>query len=326
LCNFSVKPYHSEFKNQWNEFVVNSKNATFLFQRDFMDYHSDKFKDYSLMIYKDNALFALLPANSNNNQIYSHQGLSYGGLLLNSDCKFENVLEAFKSLLNYLNDKGFESLELKLSPKIYHKLPCDEIDYLLFKTEAQIVRRDVSSVIDVLNPIKISSSNRKRNLKKAKLNDIKVKEVDQFETFFNQILIPNLKERHKALPVHSVEEINELKTKFPEQIRQFNAYHQNDIIAGVTIFETQNVAHTQYISTLDSKKEFAGLDAIFDELLHTIFNNKRYFSFGISNENNGQQINQGLLKWKESFGAKAIVHDFYKIRTKNYNHLNDVLV
>jgi hypothetical protein len=291
-----------------------------------MDYHKDRFEDYSLIIYKDEKLFALLPANSSDGVVYSHQGLSYGGLLLKKNCKFEDVLEAYKTLLIYLKDKGFKSLELKLLPKIYHKSPSDEIDYLVFKSDAQMIRRDLSTVIDYRLPLKITSSNRKRNLKKAISHQIEVKEVEDFEAFFNEILIPNLNEKHKALPVHSVEEMYRLKKAFPKQIRQFNAYYQNEIIAGVTIFETEQVAHAQYISTLDSKKEFAGLDVIFDHLIHTVFKNKRYFSFGISNENQGQQINQGLLKWKESFGARAIVHDFYSIRTENYNRLNDVWV
>ncbi len=291
-----------------------------------MDYHKERFEDYSLMIYKNDLLFALLPANSLDHHVYSHQGLTYGGLLLQSDCKFEDVLEAFKSALRFLTENGFDSLQLKILPKMYHRLPSDEIDYLMFITEAQIIRRDFSAVVDMLNPLPISSSNRKRNLKKAKANNIEVKEVNEFEAFFNVILVPNLKEQHAAMPTHSVEEINSLKSNFPNHIRQFNAYHNNEIIAGVTVFETENVAHAQYISTINSKKEYAGLDAIFDELLHRIYNDKRYFSFGISNENQGKNINQGLLKWKESFGARAIIHDFYEINTKNYNLLNEVFI
>ncbi|WP_241478963.1 GNAT family N-acetyltransferase [Psychroserpens jangbogonensis] len=289
-----------------------------------MDYHSDRFNDFSLMLYKGNDLFALLPANSKGSHVYSHQGLSYGGLLLKKDCKFEDVLEAFKILLKYLNENNFDNLELKLLPKIYHMLPSDEMDFLLFKTDAQIIRKDISTVIDFREPLKITSSNRKRNLKKAISNQVVVKEVEDCEAFFNMILIPNLKERHEALPTHNVEDINSLKTKFPKHIRQFNAYHDDVIIAGVTVFETDQVVHAQYISTLDSKKDLAGLDAIFDQLIHTEFKHKRYFSFGISNENQGQQVNRGLLKWKESFGARAISHDFYKMSTKNYNRLNDI--
>lgn len=323
---FSIQPYQLEQKHQWNEFVAVSKNATFLFQRDFMDYHQDRFEDYSLMIYKNDSLVALMPANRKDNQVYSHQGLSYGGLLLKKDSKFVDVLEVFKTVLKFLNDNDIDGLNLKLLPKIYHKLPSDDIEYLMFKTEAKIVRRDTSSVIDKHHPLKITSSNRKRNLKKAKLNNIKVEEVDGFDTFFNHILIPNLQEQHEAMPTHSVEEISKLKTKFPNHIRQFNASFKGEIIAGVTIFETEHVAHAQYISTIASKKELAGLDAIFNELITTVFKNKRYFSFGISNENNGQHINQGLLKWKESFGARTIIHDFYNVNTKNYNLLNDVFV
>ncbi|WP_299224840.1 GNAT family N-acetyltransferase [uncultured Psychroserpens sp.] len=326
MQKYSVQKYQPKLKKQWDEFIANSKNATFLFQRDFMDYHQDRFDDYSLMVYNNHSLFAVLPANRNDNQIYSHQGLSYGGFLLKTDSKFQDVLNAFKTCLMYLSEHQIENFELKLLPKIYCKLPSDEIDYLLFKTQAQISRRDISAVIDLKNPLKINSSNRKRNLKKAKSNHIEVKEVDTFKAFFDAILIPNLKERYETLPTHSIEEITLLKEKFPKQIRQFNAYYNAEVIAGVTIFETKNVAHAQYISTMNSKKDLAGLDAIFDKLINTVFNNKHYFSFGISNENKGQQINQGLLKWKESFGARAVVHDFYKINTKNYNFLNDVMI
>ena len=149
-----------------------------------MEYHEDRFSEYSLMIYKDDVLFALLPANRNNDIIYSHQGLSYGGLLLLPETKFEAVFEAFKTMLHFLNDNGMVSLELKLLPKIYHKFPSDEIDYLMFKSKAKLVRRDVSSVLDMQQALKFRSSNRKRNLKKAKLNGIEVKELEESESFF----------------------------------------------------------------------------------------------------------------------------------------------
>lgn len=291
-----------------------------------MDYHSDRFEDCSLMIYKDESLFAILPANFRNKEVFSHQGLSYGGLILKLDSKFEVVLEAFKSALQYYNERGFENLTLKLLPKIYHQLPSDEIDYLMFITKAEVVRRDIASIIDLSDNKLPKSSNRKRNLKKAKTSHIEVKEVSDFDAFFNQILIPNLKERHKALPTHTVEELAMLKSKFDENIRQFNAYYENEIIAGVTVFDTKNVAHAQYISTIESSKDLGGLDAIFDRLMSHEFANKAYFSFGISNENQGQNINQGLLKWKESFGARTIIHDFYRIQTKNYNLLNNVFI
>ncbi|WP_245585001.1 GNAT family N-acetyltransferase [Psychroserpens burtonensis] len=290
-----------------------------------MEYHQDRFDDYSLMIYKNNKLVSIFPANRIEGTVISHQGLSYGGLLLLQDVKFETTVTIFQALLQYLLNNAIPILKIKVLPKIYNSLPSDEIDYLLFKSKAHLYRRDVSMVVDNGNKLKLSS-NRSRNLKKAKNNNVVVKEVLEFDDFFNQILIPNLEKRHNSLPTHSLKEISELKLNFPNKIRQFNAYQNNEIIAGVTIFESSKVAHAQYISTITSKNELGGLDAIFDFLINKLYSNKHYFSFGISNENQGQQVNRGLLNWKESFGANAITHDFYTINTENYRLLDDVML
>nr|WP_321236275.1 GNAT family N-acetyltransferase [uncultured Psychroserpens sp.] len=290
-----------------------------------MDYHQDRFDDFSLMLYKNEKLIALLPANRSENVIHSHQGLSYGGLLLSKESRFIDVIDGFKQLLKFSKDNGISELKIKILPRIYNSISSEEMYYIMFKLEAQLFRRDVSMVIDNLNPITLSS-NRKRNLKKAKSIGVLVKEVQTFDAFFNEVLTPNLKERHNTLPTHSVDEMSLLKTKFPNSIRQFNAYHDDKIIAGVTVFEMQNVVHAQYISTLNPKNGLGGLDAIFDVLIRSIYKNKRYFSFGISNENQGKYINQGLLHWKESFGANAISHDFYSIKTDNYGLLDNVML
>lgn len=322
---FSVEKYQSKFKSVWNDFVATSKNATFLFHRDFMDYHQDRFEDFSLMVFKDDALIALLPANKFGQDIHSHQGLSYGGLLLQKEVAFQDVLMSFKSVLHYLKTQFIEFLHIKLVPKIYHQLASDEIDYLLFIVHAQINRRDLSETIDLSKPFEINSSNRKRGLKKAIKNELFVKEEQDFTTFWNNILIPNLQMQHRAKPVHSLEEMAHLKTKFPKQIRQFNVYKASKIVAGVTIFETEMVAHAQYISANEQKQSLGSLDLVFDHLINTVYKDKPYFDFGISNEQKGKIINLGLLSWKESFGAKPIVHDFYTINTSNYKFLDDVL-
>ncbi len=290
-----------------------------------MGYHQDRFEDYSLMVFRDDKVIALLPANKFGQDIHSHQGLSYGGLLLQHAVNFEDVLESFKSILQFLKEQFIEFLHLKLSPKIYHQLPSDEMDYLLFIVHAQIARRDLSETIELSKPIEIKSSNRKRGLKKALKNGLLVKEVDVFDAFWNDILIPNLQLQHQAKPVHSLDEISFLKTKFPKHIRQFNVYNKTKIVAGVTIFETDTVAHAQYISANQDKQELGSLDIVFDHLINTVFKDKRFFDFGISNEQQGKIINLGLLSWKESFGAKPIIHDFYTIDTSNYKFLDAVI-
>ena len=302
-----------------------AKNSTFLFQRDFMEYHSDRFEDHSLIVFKNEKVVGLLPANISNKTLYSHQGLTYGGLVLNKKTKLKEVAANFQSLLQYLNKEGIEKLQLKLVPKIYCSLPSDELDYLLFITQAQLIRTDILSVIDNKQPIKIAS-NRLEGVKKAEKNNLRIEEGNNFEGFWNEILIPNLAEKHNALPVHSLGEIAQLEKDFPNNILQFNVYKDAEIVGGATIFETENVAHVQYISANEDKQQLGTLDFLFEFLINNRFKDKNYFDFGTSNENGGKNVNEGLLYWKECFGARSIVQQFYEVETSNYKKIESIFI
>lgn len=316
-----VQKYQQAQKSVWNSFVSKSKNATFLFFRDFMEYHSDRFTDFSLIIFKDEKPVALLPANIQNEILYSHQGLSYGGLVLEKTATFEETASIFKAILKFLEKEKIKKLHLKLLPDFYHSIPGQEIDQLLFLTHAKLVRTDVSSVISYKNKLPITSSNRLRGIKKGAKNQIKVREELDFNNFWMHVLEPNLLEVHNKKPVHSVKEIELLHQKFPDNIKQFNVYRENEILGGVTIFETESVAHAQYISANEKGRKVGALDFLFDYLIQ-YFSYKRYFDFGISTEEGGTKINRGLIHWKESFGGRSFVHRFYEVDPAAHHHLN----
>ena len=239
--------------------------------------------------------------------------------------KLTSVIAIFKSVLSFLNANKKEKLQLKLLPSIYHQKPAEELNYALFLAKAQLIRRDTLAVLDLSQQNNLSKL-RKRSIQKGISNDFVIKEADDFEDFWNEILIPNLAQKHQAKPVHSLEEITKLKALFPENIRQFNVYENGIIVAGTTIFETSTVAHCQYISGKEDKNGLGGIDLLFYQLISETFKNKRFFDFGISNENQGRKLNDGLSYWKESFGASTIVHDFYKVETSNYSLLDTVLL
>ncbi len=320
MKNYTIRTYEPNDYDAWNAFVSGAKNATFLFHRDFMEYHSDRFDDYSLLVFEDEKLMALLPANTNGRDIFSHQGLTYGGLIYDEKLKLESVIAVFQSLLEFLSQRQKKMLHLKLVPTVYHKKTAQELDYALFLAEARLVRRDTLSVIDLTQTYSFSEI-RKRGIKKGIASQLLIKEENDFESFWNQILIPNLSNRHNAKPTHSLEEIVYLKSKFPKQIRQFNVYHNDTLVAGTTVFETETNAHAQYISGNETKSELGSLDFLFAELITKTFAHKRWFDFGISNENNGKTLNTGLSYWKESFGASIMVHDFYEVPTENHTKL-----
>ena len=325
MDKYTVRKYTENDFKTWNDFIAQAKNATFLFHRDFMEYHKDRFEDYSLIVLDGEKWVAVLPANSVGNEIFSHQGLTYGGLVYNEKIKLASVIEIFKVALSFLNANNIQKLQLKLIPSIYHQKPSEELNYALFLMEARLIRRDTLAVIDLSNSYSLSKL-RKRGIKNGINNRLIIKEVSDFTDFWNEILTPNLAQKHQAKPVHSLEEITKLKALFPEKIRQFNVYENEVIVAGTTIFESSTVAHSQYISGKEDKNELGGLDLLFYQLISEVFKNKRYFDFGISNENQGRNLNEGLSYWKESFGANIIVHDFYEVETSNYNVLDTVLI
>ena len=321
---FSLSLYNSSLKSQWDNFINESKNGTFLFNRDFIEYHKNRFKDYSILFYKLDKLIAVFPANRLDDKIYSHQGLTYGGLILSKQIKFSDVFQIFNLLLSHLYETNYSTLIIKEIPEIYKSLPSGEVNYLLHRMKAKLIRRDVLSVIKLGNSS--FSRDRIQGNKRGKKNKLTIKETSSFEEFWNTLLIPNLKNKHNVAPVHSLDEIIVLNKSFPKKIRQFNVYLDDKIVAGTTIFETKTTAHVQYISANAEKNKLGSLDYLFTYLIEEIFNKKDYFDFGTSNENNGEFVNQGLLYWKEGFGARSITQDFYEIQIKNYTGLKDLMI
>ena len=290
-----------------------------------MEYHNDRFEDFSLMVYEDDKLVSVLPANRVGDTLYSHEGLTYGGLVFQKSIKLGNSIIVLKEILYYLNENQIDKFNLKLIPSIYCDGFSEEIEYSLFLLEAKLTKRDCLSVIDLTKPFSISKT-RKESIRRGVKNDLVIKEELNFELFWNEILIPNLDKKHKAKPVHSIQEITKLQNTFPDNIRHFNVYNGNNIVAGTTIFISEYVAHPQYISGNTQKNELGSLDYLYDYLIKVVFKDKKYFDFGPSHEQNGLKINEGILFWKESFGAKTTVQDYYEIETKNYNNLATVLI
>jgi hypothetical protein len=321
--NYIVKRYQEGYYSIWNDFVNQAKNATFLFHRDFIQYHEDRFDDYSLMVFKGEKLVAVLPANRVENVVYSHQGLTYGGLGYGEKLKLASVILVFKVVLFYLNENKITKIQIKTLPSIYHKKPAEELNYALFLVQARLIRRDTLAVIDLSKPIRFSKI-RKRGIQKGIKNRLIIKEENNLESFWSQVLIPNLESKYNTEPVHALDEIQFLKKCFPKNIRQFNVCQNDKVIAGATIFESENVAHCQYISKFEEKENLGSLDFLFDHLINTVFNDKRFFDFGISNENQSKTLNNGLSYWKESFGASIITHDFYEVETIHYSKLENV--
>jgi len=298
-----------------------------MFKRDFMEYHADRFTDFSLMIYRKQQLKAVIPANLTQDVFFSHQGLSYGGVVIDEHIRLGELVAIVREVLLFLHMRNIQKWYLKNIPAMYHTHPAGEIDWILFKLQATLYRRDAAVVIDNSAQKIPYQQRRMRAVKKAARSPFTVQlGYEQLAPFWNELLIPNLLERHGVAPVHSLQEIQRLARCFPQNIVQHNVYLNHRIVAGCTLFLNQTVAHAQYISANAEGRSSGGLDFLFDQLIRQTYARYRYFSFGISNENNGQLINSGLQDWKEGFGGRTMVHDFYAIETANYPLLDHCML
>lgn len=319
FCNSltGVVRYDSSKKSIWDNFVRESKNGTFLIERGYMDYHSHRFTDVSLMFYKKGKLIALLPANllSSEKIVYSHGGLTYGGLIMSDDVTAVDVLDIFSVASSWMADVlGAKKWIYKPIPYIYSSHPSDEDLYALFRMGAKLTARSVSSATGQKSHLPFKNL-RKRGVNRAIGGGVECREcpfvdgIDRFWSILEDVLI----RRHNTKPVHSVEEITMLHNQFPNNIKLYVSEYNGEIVAGSILYITTKVVHAQYIAASDNGKKVGALDLLFKSIIESSMLNGRYFDFGVSTESNGTYLNKGLISQKEGFGARAVVYDTYEM-------------
>ena len=239
--------YRSQHKSLWDDFVRRSKNGSFLFHRDYMEYHSDRFLDSSLLFFKNGNLVSVMPANFADDVFYTHAGLTFGGIVSDPKMKIGLMLELFDSMMMHLSQHGIKTLVYKAIPNIYHVVPAEEDLYALFRFRAKLIRRDVSSVIRLDEPILFNKA-RKRGIKRGKKSELTIKRTHDFEAFM-WIVEEVLRRKYHVKPTHTSSEIASLAQKFPENIKLIAAYKDEMMLAGAIIYESKPVAHAQYIAS-----------------------------------------------------------------------------
>ena len=313
MKNYSVKQYQESDYTNWNAFIGQAKNATFLFHRDFMEYHKDRFEDFSLLIFENEKLVAVLPANRVDNIVFSHQGLTYGGLVYADKLKGVNVVTVLDTIFCFFKESGLKSFYYKPIPSFYVSQGNAEIDFFLIKKGAFLDRKEMNLAINLAMPLTISKSKLK-HFRKIEELDIEWVEEQQLESFWGLVLEPRLVEKYKAKPVHSLLEISKLKVNFPNNIKQFSVYYDGVIIAGITLFQTETVVKSQYGATTKKGEELRALDFLYINLIKKYQQEgKLFFDMGIVNEDNKPGYHAGLLKQKEELGCSVYSQDFYKM-------------
>ena len=306
-----LEPYSPVYMEEWNRCVDEALNGHLLFYRGFMDYHSDRFQDHSLTVWCKDKIVAVFPANVREKTLYSHQGLTFGGLVHGEKFYAADTLAFYDLLKEYMRANGFSRLICKPVPMPYTQGLCQAQEYALSQAGARIIERHLSAAVDLQNPLPMSEL-RVRGVKKALKANICIEESCDFSSFLN--LLSGVLEKHGATPKHTLEELNLLKSRFPEEIRLIGAFQNKIMLAAVLVFFTRTAAHTQYICASPEGQKLGALDLIMETLLEEEKKTKRsWLCFGISTEADGSVLNHGLMHQKEGFGARGFLHEIYEL-------------
>jgi len=220
------------------------------------------------------------------------------------------LLTIFELVSETLKKEEIREVIYKPIPLIYHKIPSEEDIYALFLLNALKIGCNISSTIYQHNKIKFIES-RKSGIRKSIRAEVRITESDRFDLFW-PLLNNNLEQKHGTKAVHTLDDIKFLKQKFPNNIKLFLAYQQENIVAGSVLYVMDNIVHVQYMSANNEGKIIGALDLLFDELINKIFSSIPVFDFGHSNENSGKILNESLIFQKEGFGGRGTTYDIYK--------------
>lgn len=308
---FDIVRYSPDKAAEWNQFVAQSKNGTFLFNRGYMDYHSDRFEDFSLMFYLRGRLYGLMPANRKGDSFQTHMGLTYGGLVMDAKTTAAATVELFRELNDYLRAAGFRHVLYKCIPWIYHQLAAEEDLYAIVRTsDARLQERDLGTVIIQRNTIRWERV-RRRALKRAVEAGLTVGRSEDYAGFW-QVLCDNLSRTYDSKPVHTLAEMELLHARFPENIVLYLAKQGEEILAGMVLYVSDQVVRAQYSSATPLGKQLGAIDILYDRIICHDYIRYPYFEFGTSALGNTNIINESLVFQKEGFGGRGICFDRYE--------------
>ncbi len=307
---YTIRQYENGDKARWNDFVSTSPTGHFMFHRNYMEYHADRFDDHSLLLHEGKKLVAVIPASAANGVWTSHQGLTFGGLVVGAKVYAAQALALTTALTEHLAGAGFTKAVIKAMPAAFAETAREDLLYALHRNGWTVGRRDLSSVIDYAAGLPYRQTKR-HAVRNAAANDLTMTEDAGPERLW-PVLESVLMARHDTAPTHSAAEIALLASRFPKNIRFFSAEHQGRVLGGAVMFLQAGAAHTQYLAVNDEGRALGALDYTLDALIGRYRETHRWFSFGISTTEGGTNLNESLIFQKEGFGARGVVHDFYE--------------
>lgn len=311
--------YTEEWKEKWDNFVLESNNGTIFHLQKFFDYHPKSRFNFNHLIFldKDN-IVAVLPGSRIDDLFESPIGSSYGSIVT-KDVKFAEAMEMVSTLIKYGKKVGIKEFLLTSAPRVYERHPNENLDFAMLWQGFNYDLHYISSAIKLFPDQDIISRFQptvRRNIRKSLRNsDIRIEINDRYDQFY-PILLEN-KARHDVKPTHSLEELVKLKKLLPENILLFMIYYKDEPIAGSCMFICNKQVALCFYNML--RYEFEKLKPIhrimYEVVKWATEQGFKYVDIGVSQDTkaaNPMTPSMSLIDFKEKFDAKTVMRNTLK--------------
>lgn len=318
VFSMNIIPYHSSKKTVWDDFVLEqSVNGTFLQTKNFLDYHPDgRFEDASFLLENEKGhLVAVVPGctlmEEGKKVFFSHKGSTFGGIVISKKYyRSADVFQLIDAVEHYLTQENYDKLVLKQTSSLFSTENTDLLDYCLFQ-RGYGHYAELSTYVDLelcQEDILAQFSQSKRSCIRSKhcqnfIFRALVKEKEHESAY--HLLSHNLKKFH-ATPVHTSEELYELVTsRLLKETEYFGVFEEDELLAMSLVFYVKDkIVHTQYLASGSEMVAKNAMMFLCYQLLKE-YKERGYkkVSWGISTEQQGAEINLGLIRAKESYGS-----------------------
>jgi hypothetical protein len=323
MPEIKVQEYQEKYRDEWEDFVSKSNNGTMFHKQAFLDYHdSGKFKFHHLMFRNGDELVGVMPGgiHGDGKTLWSPTGASYGSIVTN-DIPFSLALQIVDSLLDYARERNFRELYLIPPPLIYSHVYNQHIEYAMLYRKSDFELHYISHAVALpkdrshFDDIDIKAQRIIRKI--IKDGKLRIEESTNYADFY-PILEMN-KAKHKAMPTHSLRDLERLYDLMPENLKLFMVYNDDTPVAGSLLFLTnRKVALCFYIMML---YEYRHLKPVFLAMSESIRwaqeNGYEWFDIGVSQDTTAEDPmtpSESLIYFKERFNARGILRTTYHFK------------
>lgn len=312
-------------RDQWERVRSASVSGTLFHDLRYFDYHTPgRFNFVHLLATREEEAIAILPGaemrRNDSTWWVSCPGASFGGPATAIALGLEDCLALTKALQRFSQTRSWAGLEFILPPSFYQIPPSEDFSFALHSSGFKLEKRSLCSVIRVG-----SGPDQYKNLFRSKRPTVVRSSLargmvaveggsellDEFCVVFKQTY-----DRLGVAPTHTLTEIRDLMSRFPDRIRLHVVAFEGRPIAGLLVFRlTSEVAYAYYICGTANRLDAGGLVLAFARLLDRLSEQGvKWLDLGPSAQS-WMEPHYGVLLFKRMLGSWTFCRDRWRWMT-----------